>query len=76
MELQYTIPPFLSPPCADLVRRLLDPNPTTRISIPEIIQHPWHKIGLPPTAEKMNDVYMQVTSESTQPPSLPCVLQH
>ena len=65
MELKYVIPPFLSAPCADLVRRLLDPNPDTRITIPEIIKHPWHKIGLPPTAANMNDVYMQVSPDST-----------
>jgi len=66
LELKYSIPPFLSAPCADLVQRLLDPNPDTRITIPDIIQHPWHKIGLPPTASNMNDVYMQVTPETSQ----------
>lgn len=66
LELKYTLPAFLSASCADLVRRLLDPNPDTRITIPDIIQHPWHKVGLPPSASKMNDVYLQVTPENSQ----------
>lgn len=62
--MEYTIPSFVSPPCADLIRRLLNPDPSKRISIKEIMKHPWHKIGLPPSAAEMNDVYLTVEPNS------------
>eukprot|EP00210_Caulerpa_lentillifera_P003142 g3002.t1 len=66
LEARYHLPPFLTNDCKNLMQRLLDPNPDTRISIPEIIKHPWHKIGLPPEAENMNDVYLTVVRRSVQ----------
>lgn len=66
LEARYHLPPFLTKECAELLTRLLDPNPETRISIPEIIRHPWHKIGLPPEAENMNDVYLTAPHGTAQ----------
>lgn len=43
----YTIPPFVSGACADLIRRLLDVNPITRITVVEVKQHPWFVVDLP-----------------------------
>lgn len=33
--------------CKDLVRKMLDINPATRISLQEILGHPWYLVALP-----------------------------
>lgn len=32
----------------DLLRRLLDPNPATRLSVQQALHHPWVTIDMPP----------------------------
>ena len=32
----------------DLLRRLLDPNPATRLSVQQALQHPWVTTDMPP----------------------------
>lgn len=34
--------------CQHLIRSIFNPDPNTRITIPEILQHPWFVVGLPP----------------------------
>jgi serine/threonine protein kinase len=47
---EYTVPGFLSPPCTDLIRRMMTVNFKRRITIPEIISHPFMaKAQLPKT---------------------------
>ncbi|KAL3530964.1 hypothetical protein ACH5RR_010286 [Cinchona calisaya] len=41
----YTCPQWMSPQLKRLLSRLLDTNPTTRITIDEIKKDPWFKIG-------------------------------
>ncbi|KAJ7960456.1 Non-specific serine/threonine protein kinase [Quillaja saponaria] len=39
----FTFPPWLSFSARKLITRILDPNPVTRISIPEILEDEWFK---------------------------------
>lgn len=43
----YTLPKFLSPGAASLIKKMLIVNPLNRISILEIMQHEWFKVDLP-----------------------------
>lgn len=38
---QYTVPEFLTPECKDLIKRMLTPDPHSRISIEQILSHKW-----------------------------------
>lgn len=42
------IPKSISPGARDLIKRILDPNPSTRITISEIKEHEWFKPGYCP----------------------------
>lgn len=44
----------LSPPCAHLLKKLLQPNPRNRITMAEIWKDEWFKIDLPPSADNLN----------------------
>jgi len=43
----YTFPSHLSPDTRDLIARLIVVDPMKRMTIHEIRQHPWFKVGLP-----------------------------
>lgn len=57
---KYTIPPNvdLSPEVCVLLKRMLLPDPTQRISIDEVVQDPWFNTNLPPDAVRMNAKYL------------------
>lgn len=38
----------VSPECEDLIRRIFTPCPLQRITISQILQHPWFLVNLPP----------------------------
>lgn len=38
----------MSPKCADLIRRMLTADPAQRITVPEILSHPWVTAGFGP----------------------------
>ncbi|ANB11823.1 AMP-activated serine/threonine-protein kinase catalytic subunit SNF1 [Sugiyamaella lignohabitans] len=42
----YTIPNFLSPGAKHLLQRMLVVNPLNRITVQEIIEDPWFKVGI------------------------------
>ncbi|KAL5994818.1 CBL-interacting serine/threonine-protein kinase 3 [Asimina triloba] len=42
---EFTCPPWLSFGAMKLISRILDPNPMTRITIPEILEDEWFKKG-------------------------------
>ncbi|RLM57688.1 CBL-interacting protein kinase 32 [Panicum miliaceum] len=42
---EFTFPPWTSFPAKRLLTRILDPNPMTRITIPEILEDEWFKKG-------------------------------
>jgi len=47
--------PVASPDCLALLRALLTPDPAQRITLPEIMVHPWFVKDLPPGLDAMND---------------------
>ncbi|KAA8514894.1 hypothetical protein F0562_018073 [Nyssa sinensis] len=49
----FTCPPWFSSSAKKLIKRILDPNPMTRITIAEVIENEWFKKGYkPPTFEQ------------------------
>ncbi|XP_058078153.1 CBL-interacting protein kinase 32-like isoform X2 [Magnolia sinica] len=53
---EFTCPPWLSLGAMKLISRIMDPNPMTRITIPEILEDEWFKKGFkrPVFEEKYN----------------------
>ncbi|KAL2322277.1 hypothetical protein Fmac_026656 [Flemingia macrophylla] len=52
---EFTCPPWLSFSARKLITRILDPNPMTRITVPEILQDEWFKKDYrPPDFEETN----------------------
>ncbi|BAS83926.1 Os03g0319400, partial [Oryza sativa Japonica Group] len=47
-EAQFTCPSWFSTGAKKLITRILDPNPTTRITISQILEDPWFKKGYKP----------------------------
>ncbi|KAG1669330.1 hypothetical protein FOA52_014892 [Chlamydomonas sp. UWO 241] len=43
----------------ELVRAMLSPDPRTRITLEDIMVHPWFTTNLPPEATTMNEAYMR-----------------
>lgn len=41
LNVRYEMPDFFSPSAADLIRRILVKDPHKRLTIDEIMQHPW-----------------------------------
>ncbi|XP_019155528.1 PREDICTED: CBL-interacting serine/threonine-protein kinase 3-like [Ipomoea nil] len=53
---EFTSPPWISFGAMKLITRILDPNPETRITIPEILEDEWFKEGYkPPIFNEMED---------------------
>lgn len=56
----------LTPECKGLLNKLLHPDWTKRVKIPEIMADPWFRTDLPPDALNMNDRYIANTRTCTQ----------
>ncbi|KAK8514174.1 hypothetical protein V6N12_008889 [Hibiscus sabdariffa] len=52
----FTCPPWFSSSAKKLIKRILDPNPSTRITIAEIIENEWFKKGYVPPRFEQADV--------------------
>ncbi|KAK6919913.1 NAF domain [Dillenia turbinata] len=53
----FACPPWFSSGAKKLIKRILDPNPLTRISIAEVLEDPWFKKGYkPPHFQEEDDV--------------------
>ncbi|KAK8365997.1 hypothetical protein V6Z12_A02G093500 [Gossypium hirsutum] len=53
----FSCPSWFSSGARNFIKRILDPNPLTRITIPEILQDEWFKKGYkPPKFEQDEDV--------------------
>jgi serine/threonine protein kinase len=61
----------LSTDCKDLISRLLVADPTKRITLPEILRHPWYLQDLPPGVAEMNDELL-AASEASAPSGQVC----
>lgn len=57
LRVDYDFPPSvpLSDACKDLLARILVADPAARITVPEIQDHPWYLVDLPPGVKEMND---------------------
>ncbi|KAJ8900499.1 hypothetical protein K2173_025276 [Erythroxylum novogranatense] len=54
---EFRYPSWFSSGAKNLIKRILDPNPLTRITIPEILEDEWFKKGYrPPQFEQEEDV--------------------
>jgi len=64
----YLLPPEIpaSDACKDLLTRLLVADPDKRISLGNILSHPWFLETLPSGALTMNDHYLQKTPNLTR----------
>ena len=51
---EYEVPPGASPHCLDLLRRIMTVDCDKRITIPEIMRHPWFLEDLPLGLEEAN----------------------
>ncbi|CAM0145050.1 unnamed protein product [Urochloa decumbens] len=49
-EAQFTCPSWLSAGAKRLITKILDPNPSTRIKVPQVLKDPWFKKGYKPPA--------------------------
>ncbi|CAH9094412.1 unnamed protein product [Cuscuta epithymum] len=52
---EFTCPPWFSFGAMKLITRILDPNPSTRISIPEVLEDEWFKKGYKPSVFYENE---------------------
>lgn len=53
---EFTCPPWISFGAIKLITRILDPNPTTRITVPEILEDEWFKKDYrPPVFDEIED---------------------
>ncbi|PKI68062.1 hypothetical protein CRG98_011658 [Punica granatum] len=70
----FTCPPWFSSSAKKLIKRILDPNPVTRITIAEVIENDWFKKGYkPPSFEQANvslDDVNAIFNESGSPQNL------
>ncbi|XP_056175612.1 CBL-interacting serine/threonine-protein kinase 23 isoform X1 [Syzygium oleosum] len=68
----FTCPSWFSSSAKKLIKRILDPNPLTRITIAEVIENDWFKKGYkPPVFEQANvclDDVNAIFNESAQDP--------
>ncbi|XP_004488520.1 CBL-interacting protein kinase 23 isoform X2 [Cicer arietinum] len=53
---EFTCPPWFSSSAKKLIKRILDPNPNTRITIAEVIENEWFKKGYTPPVFEQADV--------------------
>lgn len=68
MTLDFKVPSYVSKDGRDLLRKLLTNNPGKRATIQEVMEHPWYMEGLPPSALKMNDVYLKNKADASIQP--------
>jgi len=52
----FTCPPWFSSSAKKLIKRILDPSPSTRITIAEVIENEWFKKGYKPPSFEQADV--------------------
>ncbi|XP_058199750.1 CBL-interacting serine/threonine-protein kinase 23 isoform X2 [Rhododendron vialii] len=71
---EFTCPPWFSSSAKKLIKRILDPNPTTRITIAEVIENEWFKKGYKPPTFEQADVSLDdvdaIFNESGDSPNL------
>ncbi|KAJ4883603.1 Pentatricopeptide repeat-containing protein [Raphanus sativus] len=80
---EFSCPPWLSSGAKNLIVRMLDPKPTTRITIPEILDDAWFKKDYKPAVSEENKeanlddveaVFKDSEAVTVQLRSYPCVI--
>ncbi|KAJ4825423.1 CBL-interacting serine/threonine-protein kinase 9, partial [Turnera subulata] len=68
---EFTFPSWFSSGAKNLIKRILDPNPVTRITVPEILRDEWFKKGYkPPKFEEEDDENHLITERREKPESM------
>ncbi|GAB4822382.1 hypothetical protein N2152v2_009428 [Parachlorella kessleri] len=62
--------PQVSDSCRDLLLRVLVKDPTQRLTLGELMKHPWFAEGLPPGSLEYNELALQSHPPPTQQPHL------
>jgi carbon catabolite-derepressing protein kinase len=57
----YQFPAWVSKPARHVIFQLLDPNPSTRMSIKALMQHAWFKKSLQEKAENDKSLFRSAT---------------
>lgn len=80
-----TLPSHLSPGASDLIRRMLTVDPPRRITVPEVLFHPWIKSRVPPKfaqpnnracqPAKLETIEQNVVSRIPPPTTMPKITQ-
>lgn len=66
----FKCPPWFSAEARRLITKLLDPNPSTRVTISKIMESSWFKKTVPKTVESKKDVEYFETYKMKQPETL------
>ncbi|OHS96290.1 CAMK family protein kinase [Tritrichomonas foetus] len=64
MKAEYKVPSYISDPCKELITHMLKVNPNDRISIEDILKHPFLKLAATANVVKKNNL-------TVKPPKLP-----
>lgn len=71
---EFTCPPWFSTSAKKLIKRILDPNPQTRITIADVIENEWFKKGYQPPVFEHEEVNLDdvnaIFNESPDSPNL------
>ncbi|DBA88727.1 hypothetical protein WJX77_011390 [Trebouxia sp. C0004] len=60
LKADYQRPEGLTPECYDLLGRLLEVNPDKRITVQQVLQHPWIVQNMPENLAEMNNNLLQI----------------
>lgn len=63
---KFNLPSTLSYEVQDLITRLLNPEPSQRITVKQVMNHPWFMEGLPDNATNMNGSYLRLQRSCPQ----------
>lgn len=63
---KFKLPRNVSPEGIDLLTRMLNPSPTTRLKVKDVMRHPWYTKGLPTQALTLNEDLLQLPLPATQ----------
>ncbi|CAI9760079.1 unnamed protein product [Fraxinus pennsylvanica] len=71
---EFSCPPWFSTSVKKLIKKILDPNPSTRITIAEVLENDWFKKGYKPPIFQQEDVSLDdinaVFNEAVDSPNL------
>ena len=59
INVDYVMPTHVSPDAQDLLRKLLVADPQSRLSVEDILLHPWYTTALPAGVLEMNNVVLE-----------------